>query len=48
MFSWNPLAFMMIQQMLEFDLWFLCFFKIQLEHLEVLGSRTVEASLGEF
>ena len=26
----------------EFDLWFLCLFLIQLEHLEVLGSHTVE------
>ena len=32
----------------QFDLWFPCLFKIQLEHLEVLGSRIVEASLGEF
>ena len=48
MFFWNSLAFMMIQQMLKFDLWFLCFFKIQLEHLEVLGSHTVEAWLENF
>ena len=27
----------------QFDLWFLCLFKIQLEHLEVLGSGAVEA-----
>ena len=26
-----------------FDLWFLCLFHIQLEHLEVLGSCTIEA-----
>ena len=32
----------------QFDLWFLCLFKIQLEHLEVLGSRAVEAWFGEF
>ena len=32
----------------QFDLWFLCFFYIQLERLEVLGSRTVGALLGEF
>ena len=32
----------------QFDLWFLCLFKIQLEHLEVHGSQTVEAWLGEF
>ena len=38
----------MIQQMLEFDLWFLCLFYIQLEHLEIDSSLTVEAWLGEF
>ena len=27
----------------QFDLWFLCLFQIQLVHLEVLGSHTVEA-----
>ena len=32
----------------QFDLCFLCLFQIQLEHLEVHGSRTVEAWLGEF
>ena len=32
----------------QFDLWFLCLFKIQLEHLEVLGPCTVVAWLGEF
>ena len=32
----------------QFDLWFFCLFWIQLEHLEVLGSCTVEVSLGEF
>ena len=32
----------------QLDLWFLCLFQIQFEHLEVLGSRTVEAWLGEF
>ena len=32
----------------QFDLWFLCLFKIQLEHLEVHSSCIVEASLGEF
>ena len=30
------------------DLWFLCLFQIQLKNLEVLGSHTVKASLGEF
>ena len=32
----------------EFDLWFLCLFLIQLKHLEVHGSYTFEAWLGEF
>ena len=32
----------------QFGLWFLCLFWIQLVHLEVLGSCTVEAYLGEF
>ena len=32
----------------QFALWFLCLLQIQLEHLEVHGSRTVEAWLGEF
>ena len=32
----------------QFDLWFLCLLSIQFEHLEVLGSHTVEASLGNF
>ena len=31
-----------------FDLWFLCLFYIQLEHLEVHGSCTIEAWLEEF
>ena len=29
-------------------IWFLCLFYNQLEHLEVHGSRTVEAWLGDF
>ena len=32
----------------QFDLWFLCLFYIQLEHLEALSSHTVEAYLMEF
>ena len=44
----NSLAFLMIQQMLAIYLWFLCLFQIQLEHLEVDGSCTIEAWLGEF
>ena len=38
----------MIQQMLKFDLWFLCLFENQLEHQGVHGSRIVEAWLGGF
>ena len=32
----------------QFDLWFLCLFENQLEHLEVHGSCIAEARLGEF
>ena len=32
----------------QFDLWFLCLFHNQLEHLEVHGSHIAEAWLGEF
>ena len=32
----------------HFDLWFLCLFKIQLVHPEVLGSRIADASLKDF
>ena len=32
----------------KFDLWSLCLFQNQLEHLEVHGSRIAEAWLGEF
>ena len=32
----------------QFDLWFLCLFYNQLEHLEVHGSGIAEAWLGEF
>ena len=48
MYFWDSLALSMIQCMLQFDLWFLCLFEIQLEHLEFHGSGTVEAWLGEF
>ena len=48
MFLWNSLAFSMFQWMLAIWSLVLCLFYIQLEHLEVLGSRTVEAWLGEF
>ena len=45
MFFWNSLAFSVCWLV---DLWFLCLLKIQLEQLEILGSNTVEAWLGEF
>ena len=48
MFFWNSLAFSMIQRCWQFDLWFLCLFENQLEHLEVHGSRIAETWLGEF
>ena len=41
-------CFSMIQRMLAFDLWFLCLFQNQLEHLEVHSSPTAEAWFGEF
>ena len=44
----NCLAFSMIQQMLAFDLWFLCLFQNQLEHLEVHSSCIAEAYLEGF
>ena len=44
-FFWNSLAFSMIHQMLAIDLWFLFPFQIHFEHLEVLGSYTVEAQV---
>ena len=48
MYFWDSLALSMIQCMLQFDLWFLCLFEIQLEHLEALSSHIAEAWLGEF
>ena len=42
-FSGTLLLFLMIQQILQFDVWFLCLFKMKLEYLEVLSSQTVEA-----
>ena len=42
-FSWNSIAFSMIQWMLPALICFLCLFEIQLEHLEVLGLQTVES-----
>ena len=32
----------------QFDLWFLCLFYIQFEHLKIHGSHTIEAWVGEF
>ena len=47
-FSGTLLLFSWSSRYWQFDLWFLCLFKIQLEHLEVHGSCTVEAWVGEF
>ena len=46
-FSGTLLLFRWSNRCWQFDLWFLCFW-IQLEHLEVHGSCTVEAWFGEF
>ena len=58
--SWNSLYFSMIFMKIsmifsmifffhwQFDLWFLCLFWMQLKHLEVHSSRTVEAWLENF
>ena len=35
MFFWNSLAFLWSNECWQFDLWFLCLFYIQLEHLQV-------------
>ena len=49
MFFWNSLVFFWwSSRCQQFDLWFLCLFKIQFEHLEFNGSCTVEAWLGGF
>ena len=47
-FSGTLLLFLLSNGCFQIDLWFLCLFLIQLEHLEVLGSHTVEAYLREF
>ena len=47
-FSGTFLLFLRSNKCWQLDLWFLCLFSIQLEHLEVLSSHTIEASLGEF
>ena len=46
-FSGTLLLFQWSSGCWQFDLWFLCLFYIQLEHLEVHGSCSVEAWLGE-
>ena len=48
MFFWNCLAVLMIQQMLAFDLQFLCLFLIKLKDLDSHSSHTLEAWLGDF
>ena len=47
-FSGILLLFLWSNRCWQFGLWFLCLSSIQLEHLEVLSSRTVEDQLGEF
>ena len=48
-FSGTLLLFCMIpNECWQFDLWFLYLSYIQLKHLEVHGSRTIEAWLEEF
>ena len=48
MFSGTLLLFPWSSGCWQLDLWFLCLFENQLEHLEVQGSRIAEAWLGEF
>ena len=47
-FLMELLLFLWSNRYWQLDLWFLCLFQILLEYLEVFGSHTVEASLGEF
>ena len=47
-FPGTLLLFQWSKRCWQFDLWFLCLFKIQLERLEVHGSHTVETWFGEF
>ena len=47
-FSGTFLLFWWSKRCWQFDLWFLCLFKIQLKHLEVHGSCTVKSSLENF
>ena len=46
MFFWNSLSWSI--KCWQFDLWFLCLFYNQLEHLEVHCSHIAEVWLGEF
>jgi len=48
MIFWNSLAFSMINGHGQLDLWFLCLFENQVEHLEVHGWCTIATWLGEF
>ena len=47
-FSGTLLLFRLSSRCWQFDLWFLCLFQNQLEHLEVHGSHIAEAWLREF
>ena len=47
-FSGTLLLFWWSSECWQFDLWFLCLFSNQLEHLEIHGSHIAEAWLGEF
>ena len=47
-FSGTLLLFRWSSGCWQFDLWFLCLFQIQLEHLDGRGSHIAEAWLGEF
>ena len=48
MLSWKSPSLLMIQGCWQFDLWFLCLFLIQLEHLEVPNLHIVEPLLENF
>ena len=42
-FFWFEFSCFFYDPEISINLWFLCLFLVQLEHLEVLDSRTVEA-----
>ena len=48
MFFWNFLAFLWYNKFWQFDLWFLCLFSIQLEHMEFHSLCIVEDLPGYF